>query len=277
MQNSQYIFLQNMDDIAHEWGKYKNYTIRPLNSTISYYKKHINKYSHKNEFLIFGGTPEIRSIFQKLNFNVVLIDKSETIVRAMGKLTTAKCPISKNEIYIRMNWLSIQPTKSKFDLIIGDDAINMVHWEQYKNFLCNTSNLLNKNGRFICHLLVKPNDALINQTPLQLLESYNKRIIQTKYDLASRLNFICYDKSNYSMGWQQTINKLGKSKLDLFKPSFDYYETFKNCNSKFYCPPQYLFENLVQQFFSIEEVFYPHEHEYCQFEPVYVLKKRKSK
>lgn len=270
-----YMFTENEDDIAKEWEKYKNYTIRPLPSTTLRYKKYIKKYSHKHNFLLYGGTPEIRNIFQKLKFNVVLIDQSEAIVRAMGRLTNAKQSISKNEIFIKMNWLSIQPTKINFDLIIGDDAINMVRWDQYENFLNNVFIQLKKNGVFICHLLVKPNDVLINQTPLQLLESYNKRIIRTKYDLASRLNFICFDKSNYSMGWQQTINQLGKHKLELYKPSFDYYDIFKSCNSKFYCPPQYLFESLVQKFFTIEEVFYPHEYEYCQYEPIYILKKRK--
>jgi hypothetical protein len=45
------------------------------------------------------------------------------------------------------------------------------------------------------------------------------------------------------------------------------------CNSKFYCPPQLAFEALAKQYFSIREVFYPHEHDYCLFEPVYVLQK----
>ena len=78
------------------------------------------------------------------------------------------------------------------------------------------------------------------------------------------------------MGWQQTINAIGAAQLNVFKPDFDFIDIFGLCNSKFYCPPQLAFEALAKQYFSVIEVFYPDEHDYCLFEPVYVLQKIKE-
>jgi hypothetical protein len=75
------------------------------------------------------------------------------------------------------------------------------------------------------------------------------------------------------MGWQHTIENLGRQQLDLFKPALDFFNTFKFCNSRFYCPPQLLFEEKAGPYFEIKELFYPHEHHYCQYEPVYLFKK----
>ena len=76
------------------------------------------------------------------------------------------------------------------------------------------------------------------------------------------------------MGWQQTINHLGIDALNKFKPDFDFIDTFGYCNSKFYCPPQLAFESIANKYFTIKEIFYPDEHHYCIFEPVYVLQKK---
>ncbi|HDV5712728.1 TPA: class I SAM-dependent methyltransferase, partial [Legionella pneumophila] len=117
-------------------------------------------------------------------------------------------------------------------------------------------------------------ECFITNTIDDVRREYKEGVIRTKYDLASRLNFICYDTNSYAMGWQNTIEQLGINQLDQFKPSFDFVGTFGRCNSKFYCPPQDAFERLLTNYFHIEEVFYPHEYEYCQFEPVYVLRKK---
>lgn len=150
----------------------------------------------------------------------------------------------------------------------------MVEWTQFELFLSNANRVLKRNGLFICHLLVKPAECFIMNNIDDVRREYEDGVIRTEYDLASRLNFMCYDTNSYAMGWQNTIEQLGINQLDQFKPDFDFVGTFGRCNSKFYCPPQDKFERLVDHYFHIEEVFYPYEHEYCQFEPVYVLRKK---
>lgn len=270
-----YMLISNEKTIAEEWKKYAGYTVRPLPSTCAYYQDLIQSNRNKESFLMYGGTPEIRSLFQESNLNVTLTDQSELIVRAMGYLTKTAVPIAANEELIVTNWLNLDgAADNSYDLLIGDDAINMVEWTQFELFIFNANRVLKRNGLLICHLLVKPEECLITNKIDVVRRDYENGIIKTKYDLASRLNYICYDHKSYGMGWQNTIEQLGITQLDQFKPGFDFVDTFGRCNSKFYCPPQDRFELLLDNYFQIEEVFYPHEHEYCQFEPVYVLRKK---
>lgn len=269
-----YILANTEEDIALEWTKYEGYTVRPLPSTVSYYEKLIRANNNKNHFLLYGGTPEIRSIFQQQQLELTLIDQSEKIVRAMGRLTDKGLPIAENENFKQLNWLNIQEFNQSFDCLIGDDAINMLPAKDFDAYLKIASDLLSENGIFICHLLVKPDDELIDKSFLDIVDEYKSGIISSCYDLASRLNFICFDKTNYQMGWQQTINQLGNLRLNYFIPHFDFKKTFGLCNSQFACLPQQIFEKLAKKYFCIEEIFYPHEYQYCLFEPVYVLSKK---
>jgi SAM-dependent methyltransferase len=268
-----YMLTVKEEKIAQEWLKYQGYTVRPLPSTLSYYGEIIASHSEKTKALIYGGTPELRSIFQKLRYPVTLVDRSETMVSALGSLTEAQRPFSWQEQFVACNWLAMSKLERPFDLLIGDDAINMVAWPQFEVFLQQASSLLRKGGLFICHLLVKPSDDLIYKPFSRLRDEWQERQIKSKYDLASYLNFLCWDPRTYSMGWQQTIETLGQAQLAQFKPDFDFIDLFGLCNSQFACPPLSEFESLVERYFSIKEIFYPQEHDYCRFEPIYVLEK----
>src|SRR3990167_1181053 len=269
----QYMLTKNEERIAEEWKKYQGYTVRPLSSTTNYYRKVIQQNTHKENFLLYGGTPEIRSIFQELALSLTMLDRSSEIVRAMGRLTAEKIPIAANEQLINLDWLYLESLERTFDFVIGDDAINMVRWTDFELFLTNTQKLLADDGVFICHLLVKPDDALIEQRFSDLINQYNHQLIPSHFDLASRLNFICFEKTTYTMGWQRTINIIGKDNLAVLKPHFNFVDLFGFCNSYFCCPPRLQFEQLVRKYFCIEEIFYPYEHEYCRFEPIYFLRK----
>ncbi len=269
-----YMLTSNEERIAAEWEKYQGYTVRPLPSTVAYYQRFI---SQQKTALLYGGTPEIRSLFQARTLPLVILDINKEMVHAMGRLTPNKLPLSHQESLLTMNWLATDSLTTTFDLLMADDAINMVRWDDFDLFLRNAHALLQADGLFICHLLVKPDDVLIYKTVDDIFDEYKHHAIPSLYDLASRLNFICYDHNHYSMGWQQTITMLGKEKLNLFKPDFDFINTFKFCNSRFYCPPQAEFEAIATLYFHIEELFYPHEYHYCRFEPIYVLRKRGDK
>lgn len=271
-----YMLTSGEEETANEWEKYKGYTVRPLPSTCSYYFQQLKAYTAAHQCLMLGGTPEIRSIFQSLHLPVTIVDQSLAMVRAMGKLTQDRLPFSPREHFIEKNWLDIHSLNDKFDFIIGDDAINMVPWKKFDIFLKNIAAALNREGIFVCHLLVKPNDDLINMTFEKVVQDYFSGNIKSHYDLVSRLNYICYEHDTYRMGWQQTIRKIGEKKLNSINQYFNFIEKFGLCNSYFYCPPQAEFENVIEPYFHIEEIFYPHEHDYCLFEPVYVLKGRKS-
>lgn len=269
-----YMLASGIPEIAKEWEKYRGFTIRPLPSTLSYYGEIIAAHSEKTRFLLYGGTPEIRSIFQKLHYPLTLIDRSRAMVRAMGLLTDEKLAFSPRESFLQQDWLNLDALEEQFDLLIGDDAINMVPWTAFDLFLKHASRRLRPGGLFICHLLVKPDDDLIQMELSQLETEFRQGAIRTSYDLASRLNFLCWDPKTYGMGWQRTIKQLGDTQLARFLPEFNFVDTFGLCNSHFYCPPLEQFSELVERYFHVRDVFYPNEHAYCRFEPVYVLEKK---
>ncbi len=269
-----YMFAHNEEKIAQEWKKYQGYTIRPLPSTLAYYGEIIAGHCSQTQFMLYGGTPEIRSIFQKVRYKLTLVDRSKAMVRAMGLLTEAQTPIASNERFLQRDWLKLDSLAEEFDVLIGDDAINMVSWPQFELFLQQAWRRLRLGGLFLCHLLVKPREDFIRKKLPELEDEFRRGSIKSSYDLASRLNFLCWDEKSYAMGWQQTIKRLGKEKLARFKPELDFVETFGLCNSQFSCPPSQLFEQLLERYFTVREVFFPHEHEYCLFEPLYILEKR---
>jgi hypothetical protein len=268
------MLTSNEDIIAKEWEKYKGHAVRPLPSTIEYYQHIIQANRDINLFLIYGGTPEIRSICQRQHLKVILMDSSQHMINAMGKLTLSQTALAANEEVIIADWLQISDDKNYFNIVMGDDAINRVKWDQFELFLRNTYQRMVRGGLFVCHLFVKPDDELINKNFSTLMNEYKNGLVLTVYDLASELNFICFNKLTYEMGPPQTIKHLGKKKLDLFKPGLDFIKLFDYFDSHFCCPPQNEFEKLVEKYFSIVEIFYPHEYHYGVFKPLYLLKKR---
>jgi hypothetical protein len=262
------------EQIAQEWQKYNGYTVRPLPSTVDYYRQWFAALKPQQTCMLYGGTPEIRTLFQTFHLPVTMIDQSEPMVRAMGSLTESGLPIAANERFIQWNWLDTHALKNKYDFLIGDDAINMVSWDDFELFLQSAARLLNEDGLFVCHLLVKPDDVLICKTFTEVVREYHCGEIKSHYDLASKLNFICFDYETYGMGWQHTIHTIGAERLNRSLTDFNFVKLFGACNSHFYCPPQKEFENLVERYFFIEEIFYPHEHDYCLYEPVYILRKK---
>ncbi len=270
-----YMLVSSEDGICREWKKYEGYTVRPLPSVTKYYEKMVRQYGRQSACLMYGGTPEIRSIFRHEKIDITMIDKSEMVVKSLGKLADAGVSITENEHFLLTDWLNTKSMPKKhYQFVIGDDAINMVDWNNFNTFLKNTHDMMADDGYFICHLLLKPDDEYINKEFIDVYDEYQNGIIKSKYDLASRLNYICYDKKSYAMGWQQTIGRLGIEKLNKFKPEFDFCDIFGRCNSRFFCPPEDEFEALVSRYFTVKEIFYPHEHDYCLFEPIYLLQKK---
>ncbi len=118
-----YMFLNTPQAIAQEWEKYLGFTVRPLPSTINYYANIITEQLENNNhpsLMIYGGTPEIRSICQGLDIRTTIIDRSIKMVEAMGLLTFKQQSLSANENYIACDWLSIDLPAHSFDILIAD-------------------------------------------------------------------------------------------------------------------------------------------------------------
>lgn len=270
-----YMAVSDLEDIASNWQLYKGFTVRPLPSTERYYQSVVNRFSAPDhKLVVYGGTPEIRTVIYEVGRNAVIVDRAPTMVNAMGLLTSGGKPLLDNETIIQGDWLNI-PLSASADLAFGDDAVNMVPWESFGKFMSEAHRFLVKHGLYACHLLVQPEERYRRQSAADVIREYEEGGIGSEFDLASRINFTFYDEAIYRMGWQQSIAGL-KRLLEAGKITSDhgFIERFTNCGSMFACPPQKEWERLIEPLFSIEEIFYPSEYDYCRFEPLYLLRKR---
>ena len=271
-----YMMVSEHAAIAANWEQYKGYTVRPLPSTEMFYQSVADRFGNTDQMsLVYGGTPEIRTCAHAANLTTILVDRSPTMVYAMGLLTSEGRTLLDNERLVQGNWLHMPIRDSSVSVAFGDDAINMVPWELFGQFVTEAHRVLQKGGLFACHLLVAPEERYKHQSVVDVIHEYEAGMIESEFDLASRINFTFYDEETYQMGWQRSIAGLESLiEAGIIDSDHDFIERFSNCNSIFACPPQTEWEKLIEPFFTVEEIFYPSEYDYCRFEPVYLLRKR---
>ncbi|HLB41904.1 MAG TPA: class I SAM-dependent methyltransferase [Gammaproteobacteria bacterium] len=271
-----YMAVSDLKDIAANWQLYKGFTVRPLPSTEQFYRYVVEHFSDPDQKLMaYGGTPEIRTVIHDANRQAVIVDRAPVMVYAMGLLTSGEKPVLDNERVVQGDWLNMPFGKSFAHLAFGDDAVNMIKWESFDRYMHEAHRVLLDNGLFACHLLVQPEERFRRQSTVDVIREYEVRKIKSEFDLASRINFTFYDEETYQMGWQRSIAGLKRLREIREIDSIQgFIKRFENSNSIFACPPQQEWEKLIEPLFSIEEIFYPSEHDYCRFEPLYLLRKR---
>lgn len=271
----EYLAVDNAERIVEAWESYKQFTVRPVVSTEKYYESLIDrKKDSLTRALVYGGTPEIRSPLQKQKINTILLDRSRAMVEALGRLSCSGLSIAPNESIIESDWRNLPVESNSVDIAFGDDAVNMLDWDQFPAFLREARRVLVPGGWFACHLLVQPLEIYRKQSVREIVELYRENKITSVFDYASRINFSFYNDSTFRMGWQVSIAGLRKAlKEGLINDDFGFINRFENCNSSFTCPPLDLWEAEVRNYFEIDEIFYPEEYDYCRFEPLYLLRK----
>jgi SAM-dependent methyltransferase len=274
-----YLGVDTPDRVAANWEKYKGFTVRPVRSTGQYYATFIRqRISTSDLCLVYGGTPEIRSPLRRAGIPTLVVDRSRRMVQSLGLLADRHYPISRTEKFVKADWRALPLPPGFINFALGDDAINMVPWRSFRSFLRETHRVLTPGGLFLCHLLVAPAKVYRQQSAVEVVRQFRDGTIASIYDYASRINFTYYDDRTFRMGWQRSIAGL-RALLErgAIKTDFGFSKRFSACNSIFACPPQKLWERLVVEFFSMEDIFYPKEHDYCRFEPLYLLKRKEVK
>ena len=272
-----YMKVTEHKQIAQQWEKYKGFTIRPLPSTQAFYQSVVERYSVTGDpVMVHGGTPEVRNaILDAGERKTTLVDRSLTMVHAMGLLVADGKPLQPTETAVEGQWLKLPVADNSQQVVLGDDAVNMVSWPEFPQFMDEAHRVLKDGGVYGCHLLVQPMDAFRGQPIEEVVAEYANKRIPSLEDYASRVNFAFYDEDTYKMGWQQSIKGLREALGDKrIKNDHGFIQRFAECGSVFACPPQKDFEKLVAPKFKVLDVFYPTEHDYSAFEPLYVLQKK---
>lgn len=263
-------------DIAAAWQQYKGCTVRPLLSMERLYRTWgAILADSSSRLLLYGGTPELRDAIHAIGAHVTIVDRSAAMVEAMGLLTQAAVPLADNETFRQADWRALPLPDGSCDLLLGDDAINMLAWGEFGAFLSEASRVLAPGGWFLCHLLVQPDEPSRRQSVVEVIHDYQIRRTASFSDFASRVNFACYDEATYQMGWQHSIARVRELLAQgVIATDEGFCKRFRLLHSRFTCPPRPAWEAHCQRWFAIAAVCFAEEYEYCRFEPLYVLRKQ---
>ncbi|HLC99034.1 MAG TPA: hypothetical protein VJC00_03445 [Candidatus Nanoarchaeia archaeon] len=134
--------------MAKHWKKYKPYA-RPSKSELTVFERYFRKASRKHgRILILGSTPEFRDLAQKHSLDTYCADISKENFLELRKLMKRKKEAASSEKLIHSDWIKLR-THLRFDLIVGDWAINMIPVKKYNPFLKAVSTHLKDNGFFV--------------------------------------------------------------------------------------------------------------------------------
>lgn len=134
---------------------------RPNIQDIAYLKEQVKnklKKVKKVKILVLGSTPEIRDMLSGFGakVSVVCVDMSFDMIMSM---TQVMKNTSKNEIWMRSNWID-SPLKEKyFDLIFGDAVLHNIHKKEQSVFLQHLVDLLKKDGQLVSRIVVHNNNV----------------------------------------------------------------------------------------------------------------------
>ncbi|HLC98517.1 MAG TPA: class I SAM-dependent methyltransferase [Candidatus Nanoarchaeia archaeon] len=141
--------LKVYSGIAHSWGQLTS-PARPTKDElriIKEYLKSIRDVSKKGKgMLILGATPEFRDIGHELGFNVTLIDINPKMVKAMRFLMKNK---KRKENVVRANWLEMPLPEKSFDVVMGEQSVNIIKVKDYQRFLKQIRKVMKEDGILI--------------------------------------------------------------------------------------------------------------------------------
>lgn len=259
------------DNFVHHW-KYYVGPARASPSDLEFIKKKILEKGSKCKVLILGATPEYRDLCGQLGLGITLIDFSRYNYEYLADEVRNR----PKERFIRGNWLKTALDK-KFDIILGDNVINMLHKGDVRTFLSNLSKMLKEDGFFMPRTYIREKGERMG--PEEAINEYNSRhkgesvIVWTIRDLY----LASYDLKSDSM----TIRDVYKTVLGLHKKGIlddtqleQYKKLSLERDSHFFFPLREWLEKVLSEFFRTKEIFYGKEGYLKGKLPLHVLAKR---
>ncbi|MDD5627397.1 MAG: class I SAM-dependent methyltransferase [Patescibacteria group bacterium] len=271
--HQKYILSGNIKKIAQDWQKWQGTTIRPLAEHIAIYEKHFRKLAQgkKPRLLILGATPELRTLGHKYKFEITCADRNLNIYLAMNLLTRGQV---EKEIFVKNDWRDLSLENGYYDLVAGDDVLNMLSWPEWDSLFAKVSSLLKSKGYFSTHLIVKHCDEWNREKLENVFKKYERGEIKNPQDFLVQAAATMWNPRTYEFSWQKFLKKVKYLKdRKKIKSDFGIYARYKNFAGVSVLPPQKKFEKLARKYFKIISCDYAKQFEYCKSEPVYLLQK----
>ncbi|MFH1769925.1 MAG: class I SAM-dependent methyltransferase [archaeon] len=169
------------EDFVYAW---KHFTTpsRPSPSELEYMKQRILEKGKDAKILILGSTPEYRNLCGELGLPVTLIDFNKTSYEVLKGLVD-NVP---EETLVEDNWISVK-LKEKFDIILGDNVVNVMPLPDMKAFIENLSKLLAENGLLFTRNYIRYEGE--EYTPEKAIEEYRREGKDWPFQAGTLRNF----------------------------------------------------------------------------------------
>lgn len=230
--------------------------------------------------LILGATPELRDLAAGIKMQAFVCDASPLMPYGMAKfLRFAK---TKDEIWIKANWLDVPFEDNFFDIIAGDLSLRHVDPQTQERFLNKIYRILKPGGRLIIrtHII---NPAYQERSYRDILdEAMTLPYAKKKYEAMGVLLSRLFDSSTKDKKVNlEEIRSEVRNYISIYNPPFSYrlflYEFITKRLNHYYLNPasqsREEAEELLNKFFRILGVEHDGTYPESEFYPIYNLEK----
>ncbi len=256
--------------VAEFWEAIGEPPVRPSRDELIIYEKHFKKLvkGPRKRVLIFGATPELRDMALKWGTEVTSVDASWEMLNAMNLLMKQDW---HQEIIIKADWLKTPLRSNYYDIALGDNYINMLHWSQFKPMIKETYRLLKPGGYLIVAMLsycpkekLPPIETLIREYEAGRLSLGDLIAFADDNMRNPKTKMVCVDDKYkiidklYSQGKvkKETMKKMDPWRGPLVITKVDEEE----------------FEDLYRPYFEFVAKEYGSDYQCCKYRPIYVLR-----
>jgi len=265
----------HIQDFVHHW-KYYLPPARASPSDLRFIKKKILEKGKGVKVLILGSTPEYRNLCGELNIPVTLLDFS----RYNYDYLTAEVKNMPKEIFHEGDWLTTVLQK-KFDIVLGDNIINVCKKENLHVLLTNIAKMLKLDGFFMPRVYVREKGE--SYTGEKVIKEYKeKRKGQTFYEGTIRNMYLAaYNLKKDMLHLHDVwilVEDLHKKRIINDKELQCYKRMcLKDNTFQFFIPLREALEKSFSTLFEIQEVFHGTEPFLQDKLPLYTLARKESK
>ena len=257
---------------AKKWEKTRP-PARPSQGEIRVYNQMIKNLSPKiKTALILGATPELRDLLSRQKIKVSLVDFNINMIKAMSLLIKSK---TKEKIFLA-DW-DKKFTDLKFDLIVGDTALNMLSWADWSKTFKNIKEMLKKDG-FALMKIAFFNPKRKKTKSKNIIKKWREKKIGTsdmRWFLEMYSDYKTYNPQTMIDSKAKLIEEFKRSyrKGDLTKLEWQKLQIYDD-KIVMTIPPYQKVNNLIKKYFKTVKIVPGKDFLYCRDIPIYLLKKK---
>lgn len=259
----------------------------PLPTELEIYENYLKRAigQRKNpKVLILGATPELRDLCLEHNWTVLAVDVSLKIISAMNQVMVYHK--SEKDLIMCCDWLAMDRylKENNFDVILADVCLNNIAVEDQPNLLKILKKLLKPGGYLITRNAVFLPERKVRNIS-EIVNEYKKRgnnwlglLLEIGYysPWANKVYHSSNKRFNFSKLGQLIKKSLKDKIISLSRKDEKKIENMLKHGAEIthITFSKKDFESLLRKYFWIIEVEASEKYIFCQYVPIYLLKKK---